>query len=90
MPRLERDVEGPPPAETPPAPSGPLHALSPTDEPVRLAAAVQALLSAALGLLAAFDVWDPTQEQIAAIFLVYSALVPVIAVLVNRSVKAGS
>lgn len=90
MPRLERDVEGPPP-EAPPAPSsGPLSALSPTNEPVRLAAAVQALLSAVLGLCAAFDVWDPTQEQISAIFLVYAALIPVIAVFVNKSVKAGT
>lgn len=59
---------------------------SPTMEPVRLAAAVQSLIAAVIGLLTVFDVWHPSQDQVTAMMLVYTALLPVIGAVVRSRV----
>lgn len=48
-------------------------------EPVAFGAAIQGVIAAALALLAAFGVWAPTDEQIAAIMGVWVAVIGVIA-----------
>lgn len=55
-------------------------------EPVAAAAVLQTALGAVLGLLAAFNVWNPSQDQLTAVFAVYVALVPVLALVVRRRV----
>lgn len=48
-------------------------------EPVAFGAAIQGVIAAALALLAAFGVWAPTDEQVAAIMGVWVAVIGVIA-----------
>lgn len=81
----------PPGFDTPPVPrtaaierSAPV--FSPTLEPVRLAAAAQSLIAAVIGLLTVFDVWHPSQDQVTAMMLVYTALLPVIGAIVRSKV----
>jgi uncharacterized membrane protein len=56
-------------------------------EPVAVAAAVQAALVSVIGLLAAFGVWSPTEEQVGALLTVYVALVAVVAAIVRARVS---
>lgn len=56
-------------------------------EPVAVAAAIQAALVAVVGLLAAFGVWSPTEEQMAAMLGVYVAVVGVFAAVVRARVS---
>lgn len=48
--------------------------LNPTSEPVALSEAVRAVLLAVIALLQAFDVWNPTPEQNAAVLGLYIAV----------------
>lgn len=59
---------------------------SPREEPVRLAASIQGLLSALLGLSVVFGWWHPTDAQVAAIFVVYGAVVRIIGDVIREQV----
>lgn len=56
-------------------------------EPVAVAAAIQAAVVAIIGLLAAFGVWSPTEEQMGALLAVYVAFVGVVAAIVRGRVS---
>jgi hypothetical protein len=48
--------------------------LNPTSEPVALGEAVRLLIVAVIVLLQAFDIWNPTTEQNAAVLGLYAAV----------------
>lgn len=48
--------------------------LNPTSEPVALSEAVRLVIVAAIVVLQAFDVWNPTTEQNAAVLGLYAAV----------------
>jgi hypothetical protein len=60
--------------------------MSTTTEPVAWAAAVQAVLSAVLLVLAAFNIWHPTEDQTTAIFGLYVAVIGASGYFVRRKV----
>lgn len=55
-------------------------------EPVAIAGAVQALITAVIALLVAFNAWHPTDDQIAAVMGIYAALIVVITTIVRSKV----
>jgi hypothetical protein len=50
-------------------------------EPVALAGAIQGLLTAVGSVLVVFDVWDPTEDQLAALGVLFTAAVGVLTVM---------
>jgi hypothetical protein len=96
MPRLDRGeaadpaaldafFEPAPPPVIPVTPAG-TRTFSPTMYPVRVAAAAQSLVAALISLLAVFNVWSPTDTQVAALMTVYAALLPLIGSIVGSKV----
>ena len=96
MPRLDRADDAaldeffapepqPAPVVIPETPPG-TRTFSPTMYPVRVAAAAQSLVAATISLLAVFNVWSPTDAQIAALMTVYAALLPLIGSIVGSKV----
>lgn len=61
-----------------------------TNEPVAIAGAIQALISAVIALTIAFGWWTPTDVQIAAVMGVYTALVATLTVLARTRVTPNS
>lgn len=61
-----------------------------TQEPVAWTAGVQALISAVLFALAAFNVWHPTEDQVTAIFGLFAAVIGLSAVFVRRRVTPNA
>lgn len=61
-----------------------------TNEPVAWTAAVQALISAVLFALSAFNIWTPTEDQTTAIFGLFVAVLAVSGFLVRRRVTPAS
>ncbi|NBX97754.1 MAG: hypothetical protein EBZ69_02115 [Alphaproteobacteria bacterium] len=58
-----------------------------TSNPVAFGATINGAASAVLAVLAAFQVWTPTPEQVAAVMGLLTALEAVVAVLVNKRVE---
>lgn len=56
-------------------------------EPVAVGAAINGGVSAVLAVLAAFQVWTPTPEQVAAVLGLTTALEAVVAMFVRRRVS---
>lgn len=57
-----------------------------TNEPVAWTAGVQAAITAVLFALSAFNVWHPTEDQVTAIFGLFTAAIGLSAVVVRRRV----
>ena len=58
-----------------------------TTEPVAVGAVVNGAVSAVLAVCAAFGVWTPTPDQVAAVLGLTTALEAVVAVFVRRKVS---
>lgn len=56
------------------------------DEPVAVGEALRLLLLAILGVLAVFDVWVPTQDQVVALVVLYGAVSALVSALTRRKV----
>lgn len=61
-----------------------------TNEPVAFGALVNGGISAILACLAAFGVWNPTPDQVAAVLGLTTAIEAVVAVAVRRKVTPVS
>lgn len=57
-----------------------------TSNPVAVGATINGAVSAVLAVCAAFHVWTPTPDQVAAVLGLTTALEAVVAVFVNRKV----
>jgi hypothetical protein len=58
-----------------------------TSNPVAVGATVNGVVSAALAVCAAFGVWTPTPDQVAAVLGLTTALEAVVAVFVSKRVE---
>lgn len=57
-----------------------------TSNPVAVGAGINGVVSAALAVCAAFHVWTPTPDQVAAVLGLTTALEAIVAVFVNKRV----
>lgn len=56
------------------------------NEPVGFAYAIQALIAAGFGVLTAFDVWHPSEDQLSALMVLYIAFMAVLVMFVRGKV----